>query len=54
MLCVCESGKILGWGKGVVGDFSEEFVTGSDIVCFVPRELSSFDITPRLLLRNVK
>ena len=52
VLCVTELGRVFAWGQGVVGRFEDvrNFPKGSDIVCFVPRELCFVDIMHRFIV----
>lgn len=51
MMCVCQSGRIYGWGKGLAGDFQDDqlFPTGSAVTCSLPRELQSVQNAHRFL-----
>ena len=54
MLCVAQSGKVYGWGRGVTGRFygTHTYPTGSDIICFIPRVIPNIDIAQRYLVVN--
>ena len=54
MICLTDNGKLYGWGQGVAGDFqnvSDEFVTGAELVCFVPRQLYEAEILSHYLVK---
>ncbi|CAG9311706.1 unnamed protein product [Blepharisma stoltei] len=54
VICATQSGKIYGWGQGIVGDFGNDksFPRGSDIICSVPRLLSGVDIAHRYIMKK--
>jgi alpha-tubulin suppressor-like RCC1 family protein len=54
VICITTTGKLYGWGQGLAGRFKnrQDFSTGSDIVCFVPRLLKEVDIVHRFVLKG--
>ena len=51
-ICLCRSGKAFAWGLGKVenlGDFAK-FPKGSEIVCFVPRQLEEVELAHRIIM----
>ncbi|CAG9310177.1 unnamed protein product [Blepharisma stoltei] len=54
MICLAKSGKVYGWGQGIVGDFGSDlsFPRGSDMTCSVPRVLNSVDIAHRYIVKK--
>ena len=53
---MCRSGRTYGWGKGVVGDFEDSlnYPSGSDVICYYPRELRDIDIVHRFLMKSTQ
>lgn len=54
VICITTTGRLYGWGQGLAGRFKnrQDFSTGSDIVCFVPRLLKEVDIVHRFVLKG--
>ena len=54
MLSISQSGNVYGWGRGITGKFYDEelYSSGSDIICFVPRIISKFDIVQKYLIHK--
>lgn len=52
VICMAKSGKVYGWGKGLVGDFEDDqlFRPKTEIVCYLPQELEEVEIAQKILL----
>ena len=54
-LAVSQEGKVYGWGQGVAGAFEGgQFAQGSELVCYVPRELAEVDAVQHLAVFRTK
>jgi alpha-tubulin suppressor-like RCC1 family protein len=56
ILTLTTKGQIFGWGQGLVSNFtdSKNFPSGSDIICFLPHQLSEVDIIHKVLMKKMK
>ena len=55
VLAVSQEGKVFGWGQGVAGAFEGgQFTRGSELVCYVPRELADVDVAHHLAVFRTK
>ena len=54
-LAVSQEGKVFGWGQGIAGAFEGgQFTKGSELVCYVPRELAEVDVAQHLAVFRSK
>ena len=54
-IAVSQEGKVFGWGQGVAGAFEGgQFTKGSELVCYVPRELAEVDAVQHLAVFRSK
>lgn len=54
-LAMSQEGTVYGWGRGLAGVFEGgQFMKGSELVCYVPRELAEVEITQHLAVFRVK
>jgi len=54
-LAVSQEGKVYGWGQGIAGAFEGgQFAKGSELVCYMPRELAEVDVTQHLAIFRAK
>jgi alpha-tubulin suppressor-like RCC1 family protein len=54
-LAVSQEGKVFGWGQGIAGAFEGgQFTKGSELVCYVPRELAEVDVAQHLAVFRTK
>ena len=52
MFCITSTGKIFGWGKGIVGLFEDyvNFPNESEVVSFSPKQLQNIEIAHRFIV----